>query len=309
MKRILRLSFLLTLVISLFAAYSFVQAGSVFSNAPFWVTGGPCIGSVQKTATGFTTGATPTTIDYVSTMWQEVVGPTALILTLHADNVGEPGAAIQTIGVHTTTGGNIFVTHTITTTPITLAASTTYWVVATTTSTDLCAMGWGVNNPPLGDFNYAGTRQWDGTTWLARNPVSIEIGEGTPSDAVLGRNNDGQFHPGDDRINHAEVDRAAPVAIYCKPHGIQIRLIDSASGIGIDPPAINIFYEDIEAAGIPTDTNLLLEENSGVSLYRLTTGEFQVNVLDANALEYKWYVFVWDQCSVPQNWYHLDLRS
>lgn len=114
-----------------------------------------------------------------------------------------------------------------------------------------------------------------------------------------------QFQPGDDRINHAIEDRAAPAAIYCVPHGIQVRRIDPATGIGIDPPVINLFSEDIEAAGVPTGENLLLAENDGVALYRLTTGEFQVNILNANTYEYKWYIFAWDKCPVPSVWYHL----
>jgi len=99
------------------------------------------------------------------------------------------------------------------------------------------------------------------------------------------------------------------VAIVCAAHGIQVRRIDPETGRGIDPPAINLFTEDIEAAGIPTEANLLLAEQDGVALYRLTTGEFQVNVLNANSLEYKWFVFVWDQCPVPTHSYHLSLKG
>lgn len=117
---------------------------------------------------------------------------------------------------------------------------------------------------------------------------------------------DESFIPADDRVNHTDKDRAAPVAIYCKAHGIEARRIDPVTSIGIDPPSISLSYEDIEAAGVPATENLLLAENQGVSLYRLTTGEFQVNVLNANTYEYKWYIFVWDQCQVPSRWYHLS---
>lgn len=126
-----------------------------------------------------------------------------------------------------------------------------------------------------------------------------------PDAAVTTSSDNVQFQPGDGRINHAIEDRAAPAAIYCEAHGIQVRRIDPATSIGIDPPAINLFYEEIEAAGVPNGENLLLAENDGVALYRLTTGEFQVNILNANTYEYKWYIFVWDQCPVPGVWYHL----
>ncbi len=140
-----------------------------------------------------------------------------------------------------------------------------------------------------------------GTQVLITGPMTFTF----PDAATTVSRANAQFQPGDGRINHAIEDRAAPAAIYCEAHGIQVRRIDPATSIGIDPPAINLFYEEIEAAGVPNGENLLLAENDGVALYRLTTGEFQVNILNANTYEYKWYIFVWDQCPVPSVWYHL----
>lgn len=111
-----------------------------------------------------------------------------------------------------------------------------------------------------------------------------------------------QFVTGDDRVNQMTKDRAAPVAVYCEASGIQVRVIDPASSRGIDPPAINVMFEDIEAAGIPTEANLLLAESNGVQLWRLTTGEFQVNATYAN--EAKPYIVVWTGCP-KSNFYHL----
>jgi len=126
----------------------------------------------------------------------------------------------------------------------------------------------------------------------------------TPGTSSTPSNVEPQFDPGDDRLNRANKDRAAPVAIYCMDWGIEVRVIHPITSRGIDPPAITAFNEDIEALGIP-ETNTLLGEGSGVTLHRLTTGEFAVHVLYPN--EYKWYIFVWDQCPVPTNVYHASV--
>lgn len=110
-----------------------------------------------------------------------------------------------------------------------------------------------------------------------------------------------QFDPGDARLNRANKDRAAPVAIYCMDWGIEIRVIDYATSRGIDPPAITALYPDVDAVGVPAE-NTLLGESGGVRLYRLTTGEFAVFTQYAN--EAKDYIFVWDQCPVPSVKYH-----
>lgn len=110
-----------------------------------------------------------------------------------------------------------------------------------------------------------------------------------------------QFDPGDDRLNRANKDRAAPVAVYCMEWGIEIRVIDYATSRGIDPPAITALYPDVEALGVPA-ANTLLGEGSSVRLYRLTTGEYAVFATYAN--ENKAYIFVWDQCPVPTSTYH-----
>jgi hypothetical protein len=110
------------------------------------------------------------------------------------------------------------------------------------------------------------------------------------------------FNPGDSRINTAAIDRAAPVAIYCQSYGIQIYTIDPGTGRGSLLPVISLSYEAIEAAGIPASANLLLAEEDGVQLWRLTTGEFQVNTRYQQ--EWKDWAFVWDQCPNPTRSYH-----
>ena len=75
----------------------------------------------------------------------------------------------------------------------------------------------------------------------------------------------------DNRINP---DPIAPVAIYCRPNGIEILTID---GQGNGHFAFLATRNQIDAVGIPT-RNTLIAAGNGVGLFRLTSGEFQVNV-------------------------------
>jgi hypothetical protein len=104
------------------------------------------------------------------------------------------------------------------------------------------------------------------------------------------------FYNPDDRINHAAWDRAAPVAIYCKDvyEHVQIWKIDFETGRGYSEPTINMSYGEVEAFGVSAKKNILIAEKDGVQLWRLTTGQLQVNVLYPN--EFKWYIYLWDDC-------------
>ncbi len=69
-----------------------------------------------------------------------------------------------------------------------------------------------------------------------------------------------------------------------------------------NPPAINVGSEAIAVAGVPTEADLLLAEANGVQLWRLTSGEFQVNATYAG--ENKPYIVVWTGCPAS-DFYHL----
>lgn len=102
------------------------------------------------------------------------------------------------------------------------------------------------------------------------------------------------FNPGDPRINHHAIDRAAPVAIYCQSYGIQVYDIDGFTGKGSNLPIISLSYEEVSAMGVPTDAPLLLGQSGDTTLWRLTTGEFQVNAY--YEVEWKPWAFLWDAC-------------
>ncbi len=91
----------------------------------------------------------------------------------------------------------------------------------------------------------------------------------------------------DDRINPGAVE----AAIYCTTDGVKIIDID-VRGVATD--SFIVPYEAIDAIGVP-EVNTLIQEHRGFRLYRLTTGELQLNA-PPNWLGSGEYVFIWDGC-------------
>jgi len=102
----------------------------------------------------------------------------------------------------------------------------------------------------------------------------------------------------DSRINNfRDKDIGAPVAIYLDP--FEVFAVDTSNGKGIQ--VVSLSDEEIEAAGVPTDANLVLAEavnpstGKPIVVYRLTTGEFQLNTAYADG---KAYIVLWDEDGV-----------
>ncbi len=103
----------------------------------------------------------------------------------------------------------------------------------------------------------------------------------------------GPWNPGDGRLNQSDLDQAAPVAIYLHP--LRVYAIDPATGGGSF--LLEIGDEAIAAAGVPATGYVLLAQGvhpatgQPVAVYRLNTGEFQLNTLDGQGNP---YVVIWD---------------
>lgn len=91
----------------------------------------------------------------------------------------------------------------------------------------------------------------------------------------------------DGRINPGAVE----ASVYCKLDGVVILDID------IRGKAVNemkVSYDAINEIGIPAE-NTLIAEQRGFRLYRLTTGELQLNA-PGNWSNSGEYVFIWPGC-------------
>jgi hypothetical protein len=88
----------------------------------------------------------------------------------------------------------------------------------------------------------------------------------------------------DGRLN---CQNASPVVIYCNEYGIEIW---DTSGQEV----LFVSSDDIDAVGIPDENTLIAaSDDMRIRVYRLATGEFQVNVY--NGLE-EW-VAIWEGCA------------
>lgn len=111
--------------------------------------------------------------------------------------------------------------------------------------------------------------------------------------------NEAPFVPGDSRLNQHPKDRAASAAVYCQADGLQVWSIEE----GHEPyMALNVTQAQIDAVGVPAVNTLIASADvhlGQVSVWRLTTGEFQVMAPgvrpDADA-----YQFIWNECHISQ---------
>lgn len=99
---------------------------------------------------------------------------------------------------------------------------------------------------------------------------------------------------GDFRINPLVEDPYQPVAIYCEDNGrIDVyRINENSDGFLV----LRASAEQIAAVGVQETNQLITASNDGeVRLYRLSTGEFQVNApYEGN---FDGYVYIWGGCS------------
>jgi hypothetical protein len=87
-------------------------------------------------------------------------------------------------------------------------------------------------------------------------------------------------------------DLASPVVIYMVGEGVHVYWWDEASRTS--ELVVEASAEEVAAVGIPAGENTLIETSvdGSVRLYRLPTGEFQVNV-DAHNIN-DFYIFIWN---------------
>lgn len=100
----------------------------------------------------------------------------------------------------------------------------------------------------------------------------------------------------DERINSdPSRDCAAPIAVYVDEFGIKIYGVNPYNSTGLI--ALFIPVEEIDALGIPTENTLLgettlLASGRQMRVYRLTSGEFQLDTFYADG---KPYSIIWDE--------------
>lgn len=93
---------------------------------------------------------------------------------------------------------------------------------------------------------------------------------------------------GDGRVNDGPNQLAAPVAVYDTDQGLDVYLINPANGNG--DKIFTATDAEVAAVGDTPSSNTIIDSASGVALYRLTSGEFQINATNFDGSP---YAFVW----------------
>jgi hypothetical protein len=90
-------------------------------------------------------------------------------------------------------------------------------------------------------------------------------------------------------------DTVAEAAIYCTSFGVDVYDLDWS---GNGDFAFRATWAEIDAVPVNPAENTLIDGVPGFALYRLTSGELQVN--GPADYEGKVYVFIWDGCARPE---------
>jgi hypothetical protein len=140
------------------------------------------------------------------------------------------------------------------------------------------------------------------TTFDPLNTGSYSVDISGPGEVTLGRSSSPTTFT-DGRINSSVIlDGGAPVVLYCREDGgVDVWFVSISSERGVF--LFRVTAQRIEDIGVPTEENTLLRFVGSVAVYRLTTGEFQVNAPNFDGTP---YVMIWNGCPATE-YYHPDL--
>lgn len=232
-----------------------------------------------------------------------VAGGGNINAAIHVDNAGAAGAVVVDLG-----SGFAFTSpSTVTYTPTgasTLAAGQRYWLVLTGADSQ-----WRSSNPgvtPAGDFIYVdnGRIRLDlAGIFQSFDPERFSFTmDADPIPAPVPPSGGGNVAVAcsetDSRVNSLCEEPYQTAAIYCLPNG-GIDVYDVTTGEGW--LTVRVSSETIAEIGVPsTNTRLGQSEDGTIRLYRLASGEFQVNAPRWDNVQGNLpdgYIFIWDGCS------------
>jgi hypothetical protein len=109
------------------------------------------------------------------------------------------------------------------------------------------------------------------------------IGIDSFGDAITMANCDGG-RIGDGRLNDGSDQLAAPVAVYDTEQGLDVYLINPTNGNG--DKIFTATDEEVADVGETPGANTIIDSANGVALYRLASGEFQINATNFDGSPY-----------------------
>lgn len=219
-------------------------------------------------------------------------------LSLHSDNAGLPGAVVVDLGSQVVAGA----VNTYTFTPVgttTLPGGGRYWLVLTQPALNVYWVSDVPAGPPTGVFTFVANGRIGAGTFA---PIANRFKLAIDADSIaVSSNAQAADVPAcinaDGRVNSICNDPAQTAAIYCNADGsIDVYGITENAGW----LAFRVTQSEIDAVGIPTEnTRIAASEDSTIRLYRLSTGELQVNAPYWDSVHGNLpngYTFIWQGC-------------
>jgi hypothetical protein len=133
-------------------------------------------------------------------------------------------------------------------------------------------------------LGFAPRYAWFAITFLSHPSFSYEFlnyGQVGLENCLGGKIGDGRLNDGGDQL-------AAPVAVYDTDQGLDVYLINPENGNG--DKIFTVTDDEVTNVGDAPAENTMLDGAKGVGLYRLTSGEFQINATNFDGSP---YVFDW----------------
>ena len=269
------------------------QSEVVFSNMPDSFTVGA---SINGLFSGTIVFDVPVGSDYQINSIQIVVrnpriSSKSLTARIHAEGGGKPGDVIVELGTKVVPQGNNIP---LTFTPSgygTLRNGGRYWLVLSSPTQLYEGIFWYISHrPPTGVFSFVEHGEVFGGSFVPAfsNDTSRNI-------IIDADPTDGTFI--DSRENSIEVHPYQTAAIYCQADGIDVYGIEGGAGW----LAFHATQAEIDAVGISSENTLIKASEDGtIRLYRLSTGEFQVNSPIFDRIRGNLpdgYVFIFEGCS------------
>ncbi len=129
-------------------------------------------------------------------------------------------------------------------------------------------------------LGFAPRSGWYAITFLSGPTFSYEIlsyGQVSLDNCQGGKIGDGRLNDGGDQLG-------APVAVYDTEQGLDVYLINPANGNG--DKIFTATDEEVADVGETPAANTAIDSANGVTLYRLSSGEFQINATNFDGSPY-----------------------
>lgn len=296
-RRLLLCCFVVALILSVIILQhpsQSLDSAVVFSNMPNAINDGEFVTTGQDVVSIFDVpSGSNFQINSIQVPFGNGTAAVTVSARIHTESTGLPGSVVVDLGSQSVPVGNSVATFT----PAGangLSSGTRYWLVM---SNPGAGVQWQSANPPItptGVFSFVDNGVVVGGTFFSqalRFNITIDADPGGSGSSSGGCNVDG-------RLNPVCAEPWQTAAIYCLSNGaIEVYgITDSVGWL-----AFRTTQSEIDAVGVPAQNSLIERSSDGkIRLYRLSTGEFQVNSPIYDRIRGNLpdgYVFIFEGCS------------